>query len=156
MAMKMTKVELVKMVEELQAEITDLKGENSRFASDRQFLLESWAQCLKSQDSDITGESTSNLGTSSDSEEPTTSDEEFINDSSESEDSSEEANEAQYQYMCDNRCGTRLGINVNIACIFLKNDPDKDQTWCQFCWDDLKEKMNEEGWVNECDSDFEE
>jgi hypothetical protein len=82
MAMKMTKVELVKMVEELQTEIADLKGEVADMKAKSESL----------EDSDTTGESTSNLGTSSDSEEPTTSDEEFINDSSESEDSIEEIN----------------------------------------------------------------
>ena len=74
MAMKMTKVELVKLVEELQAKIAGLKGEVADLKAKSESL----------EDSDITGESTSNLGTSSDSEEPTTSDEEFINDSSES------------------------------------------------------------------------
>ena len=79
-------------------------------------------------------------------------------DDSESEEEDEE-NEEQYQCMCDNLCGTRLGINVPIACIYQmkegrpswENHPD--QTWCQTCWDDLKEEMNEEGWVNDDSSD---
>ena len=82
------------MVKELQTEIADLKGDmcvSCLLRHDRQFLYEMYGTSSDSEesesesleDSDTTGESTSNLGTSSDSEEPTTSDEEFINDSSE-------------------------------------------------------------------------
>ena len=78
-------------------------------------------------------------------------------DDSEDVSDDEEENEEQYQCMCDNLCGTRLGINVPIACIYHINEQgradSKDQTWCQTCWDDLKEEMNEEGWMNDDSSD---
>ena len=52
---------------------------------------------------------------------------------------------------CENcLCDISEEVNIPIAIIIRK---DEEQTWCQSCWDDLKECMKEEGWTNECDED---
>jgi len=43
---------------------------------------------------------------------------------------------------------------IHIAIIEKGKGRDYDeQTWCQECWEDLKECMKEEGWTNDCDED---
>ena len=61
-----------------------------------------------------------------------------------------------YRGKCDN-CETELSVKVSIECIFRKHlGHRQEQTFCSDCWNDLKKEKNEAGWLNECDSDYEE
>ena len=51
---------------------------------------------------------------------------------------------------CDCDISEDTAPMTHIAIIIRK---DEEQTWCQECWEDLKECMKEEGWTNECDED---